>query len=348
LRVDSRAPGQKISAVNTCHCIPRGSKDFFKPLFPLLEASPHRRHCPALSDPRWLELGIARVLGDHPSGRSFLQQAPGPGREIPTCQHFFESLKSKRLLCLCRDASARLFQHAGSLLPDPLASIHDLAGFEVLAGDGHWIGHASHDAPKRSNKGEETYYPVGHFYLLDLRRHTLRHLALCDPVNRRKEHDMRAIKRSGAAVIREGIPLGKKTILVWDPAGIDFGLWHELKHGHGIYFISRTKENLSVIRCLDLAWDRADPVNRGAERDEKIGTATAGGIALLYRMRWDIEKVFDAQEQAPPDQSLGEKRHGQGDASPVHMPRPQPAAPVGRQTCRGGRRQCRRDQAPCR
>ena len=41
--------------------------------------------------------------------------------------------------------------------------------------------------------------------MLDLRRHTLRHLALCDQVNRRKEHDMRAIKRSGGAGIREGI-----------------------------------------------------------------------------------------------------------------------------------------------
>lgn len=307
---------------NTSHCIPTVSKELFKPLFPLLEASPHRRHCPALSDGRWLELGVTRVLGDHCSGRSFLQQALGLGREIPTCQHFFESLKSKRRLRLCRDASARLFQHAGSLLPDPLDGIHDLAGFEVLAGDGHWIGHASHDAPKRSNKGEETYYPVGHFYMLDLRRHTLRHLALCDQVNRRKEHDMRAIKRSGAAGIREGIPVGKKAILVWDPAGIDFGLWHDLKHGHGIYFISRTKENLSIIRCGDLDWDRADPVNRGVERDEQIGTATRGVmlrrvtytdpdsgttyefltnemtlrpgvIALLYRMRWDIEKVFD-------------------------------------------------------
>lgn len=307
---------------NIYHSITTTSEEFFKPLFPLLEASPHLRHCPALSDSRWLELGITRVLGDHCSGRSFLQQALGLGREIPTCQHFFESLKSKRRLRLCRDASARLFQHAGSLLPDPLDGIPDLGNFEVLAGDGHWIEHASHDPLKRSNKGEETYYPVGHFYLLDLRRHTLRHLALCDQVNRRKEHDMRAIKRSGAAGIREGIPIGKKTILVWDPAGIDFRLWHELKHGHGIYFISRTKENLSVIRCGDLDWDRADPVNRGVERDEQIGTATAGVmlrritytdpdsgttyefltnemtlrpgvIALLYRMRWDIEKVFD-------------------------------------------------------
>ena len=307
---------------NISLCISTVSEEFFKPLFPLLEASPHRRHCPALSDERWLELGINRVLGDHCSGRSFLQQALGLGRDIPTCQHFFESLKSKRRLRLCRDASTRLFQHAGSLLPDPLLGIRDLAGFEILAGDGHWIDHANHDPLKRSNKAEETYYPVGHFYLLDLRRHTLRHLALCDQVNRRKEHDMRAIKRAGAAGIREGIPVGKKTIVVWDPAGIDFNLWHELKQGHGIYFISRTKQNLSILRCGDLDWDRADPINRGVMRDEQIGTTTSGAllrrvtytdpdsgktyefltnemtlrpgvIALLYRMRWDIEKVFD-------------------------------------------------------
>jgi len=154
------------------------------------------------------------------------------------------------------------------------------------------------------------------------------HLALCDQVNRRKEHDMRAIKRAGAPGIREGIPVGKKTIVVWDPAGIDFNLWHELKHGHGIYFISRTKQNLSILRCGDLDWDRADPINRGVKRDEQIGTTTSGAllrrvtytdpesgttyefltnemtlrpgvIALLYRMRLDIEKVFDELKNKP-------------------------------------------------
>lgn len=307
---------------NTSHCIPTVSEEFFKPLFPLVDASPHLRRCPSLPDSRWLELGISRVLGDHRSGRSFLQQTLGLGRDTPTCQHFFESLKSPRRLRLCRDASSRLFQHAAPLLADALAGIRELAGFEILAGDGHWIAHACHDPARRSNKGEDTRYPTGHFYLLDLRRHLLRHLALGDQVHRRKEHDMRALKRAGAEGIRLGIARGRKAVLVWDPAGIDFHLWHDLKHGHGIYFISRPKENLSLLRCGELPWDRANDINRDVERDEQVGTATAGMmirrvtytdpdsgkayefitnemtlppgiIALLYRMRWDIEKVFD-------------------------------------------------------
>ena len=191
---------------DTSDCSPTVYKEIFKPLLPLIEASPHRRRCPSLPDSEWLELGISRVLGNHRSGRSFLQQALALGRDIPTCQHFFESLKSSRRLRLCRDGSARLFQHAAPLLTDALAGIPQLSGFEILAGDGHWIAHASHDPARRSNKGEDTRYPTGHLYLLDLRRHLLRHLALGDQVHRRKEHDMRALKRAGAQGIRLGIP----------------------------------------------------------------------------------------------------------------------------------------------
>ncbi len=57
---------------------------------------------------------------------------------------------------------------------------------------------------------------------------------------------------ASSAIIAAGAPSSSKpsawAILVWDPAGIDFGLWRELKQGHGIYFISRTKENPSGMR----------------------------------------------------------------------------------------------------
>lgn len=307
---------------DTLDCIPTVCEAFFKPLPPCIEASAHARQCPSLTDFDWLKLGVTRVIGDHPSGRAFLQQALGLGRNAPTHQHFFESLKSARRLRLCRDAAARLFQQAASQLTDPLAAIGDLADFEVLAGDGHWIGHACHDARKTSDQGEEKHYPVGHLYLLDLRRHLLRHLALGDQVNRRKEHDMRTLKREGAAGLRAGIPTGRKLLIAWDPAGIDFRFWYELKHGHGIYFVSRAKENFAVIRCGNLPWNEKDPVNLGVVSDEQIGigntgvmirrvtytdpasgttyefitnemTLRPGVIAQVYRMRWDIEKVFD-------------------------------------------------------
>ena|GEM_PF-195501 len=297
---------------------------FFKPLFEAAHQSASQRPCFSLSDDSWLKLGVQRVLGNHPSGRSLLQSTLSLFTTAPSHQLWFESLKSSRRLRFCRDTAMRVFHHGIKAFnnDDVLRHLPALRDFEVLAGDGHFISHACHDPRQPSSDGGARHYPTGHFYLLDLRRHLLRHLMLGDQLQRKKEHDIRAIKRAGAQSLREGIPTGRKTLLIWDPAGIDFKLWHEYKAQHGIYFISRSKENLAFMRCGQRPWDRADSLNHGIESDQQVGSGTQGYllrkvtytdpqsgrtyefitnemtlppglIALLYRMRWDIEKVFD-------------------------------------------------------
>jgi hypothetical protein len=35
---------------------------------------------------------------------------------------------------------------------------------------------------------------------------------------------------------------GRKLLMVWDDAAIDFGYWQKLKQGHSVYFLCRDKE----------------------------------------------------------------------------------------------------------
>ena len=107
---------------------------------------------------------------------------------------------------------------------------------------------------------------------------------------------------------------------VWDKAGVDLPFWQERK-ASGIYFLSARKEGL----CLELEQERpidfAQPINQGVTRDRWVKdrrgirlreitfhnpcdgqvyvyltsemTLEPGLLVLLYKTRWEIEKVFD-------------------------------------------------------
>lgn len=304
---------------------------FFTPLLDLLPACEHRRHCPDLADADWLRLGVQRCLQPQVSGRGFLQTLATLGAGCrPENSHFFESLKSARRLALCAEINARLCAHARTVLPDALAAFPCLAGFDVHAGDGHYHAHATHDPA--DHKGDKQ--AVGHLYSRNLRSGCLTHLTVNDQQARKKEHDMRALKRLELAALRQGAPKGRKVLHVWDRAGIDFRQWHQWKQGSGIYMLSRCKANMALLPCGDLPFGRSDEINAGVLRDELVGTATSGlmlrritfhdvvadrhfefltnllesrvppgVLAHLYRMRWEIEKSFDEVKN-----KLGEKK----------------------------------------
>ena len=269
------------------------------------------RHCPSLPDENWIELGLARVLHASASGRACLQGFAGRIAVCPHRGHYFEALKSARRLQLGTQLNTAV---AGWLTPeDPFASLPALADFDVYAADGHWHGAATHD-----EKSEERAWAVGHLYALNLRTQALVHLTACEG---RKEHDMHALKRLGPEALRLGAPAGRKVVQVYDRAGIDFAFWFKAKRQHGLYFISRTKENmaLEVVGIQHYAAD--EPLNRGVTADELVATSQhvavrrvsycdplsgrrfefitteftlpPGLIAYLYLRRWDVEKVFD-------------------------------------------------------
>ncbi len=112
-------------------------------------------------------------------------------------------------------------------------------------------------------------------------------------------------------------------ILAWDKAGIDFAFWHKVKQSSGLYFISREKENMKLIRCGERPVDHGDHRNAGVRSDENVGPGSGAGamlrrityldpaentlyvyltsemtlppglLVLIYKQRWDVEKVFD-------------------------------------------------------
>ena len=116
-----------------------------------------------------------------------------------------------------------------------------LANFDVHAGDGHFHAAAAHD-PRDAQDGCKD--ATGHFFSLNLRSHALAHLTVADQAARRKEHDMRALKRLRLQSLRQGAANGRKVFYVWDRAGIDFQQWQRWKQGGGIYFLSREKSNI--------------------------------------------------------------------------------------------------------
>ena len=113
-----------------------------------------------------------------------------------------------------------------------------MSKFDRYAGDGHWHGAAAHDPIRDRHK-----CPTGHFFALNLRTHTLSHLAGADQEARKQEHDMRALKRQTLDQLRQGARKGRKVLYAWDSACSDYEQWDYWKKRGGIYFITRIKEN---------------------------------------------------------------------------------------------------------
>lgn len=267
------------------------------------------------------------------SGRDFLQDLADRHQIEILRTTFFESLKSKRRLVLLSEILAQVQVHMRRSLPDPFAAYKCLDDFDLYAGDGHFIAAASHDkaAPRKRPLQEKTpsrmaaftatKYATGHLYALCLRSHCVTHLTVSDQVERKKEHDMRALKRQDIDSLRQAAAKGRKVLYIWDRAAIDFQQWFKWKE-RSIYFLSREKENMKLDIVGNHPFDRADPINHGVEADETVATSVGvtvrrvvyqnpetaityvyltnlapsippGIVALLYKCRWDVEKVFD-------------------------------------------------------
>ncbi len=283
--------------------------NFFAPVSGMAESSHFARTCPELTDADWLKLGVTRVVSDPASGRGFLQQIGVSIINCPGRSLFFETLKSQRRLDLLNDVNVRLTKTM-----KPSAAMPDLFNdYELFAADGHWHSAATHDAPI-----DEKRWAVGHLYAYNMRSEALLHITSTEG---KKEHDMHALKRAGAEQLRLNVKKARKVLLVWDRAGIDFRLWHNWKHQNGIYFISRTKDNMNLEVIGRNPFDAGDALNHGVLADEMVSTSqhvavrrvtyqepvtgtvfeyittvmdlAPGAIAWLYKRRWEIEKVFD-------------------------------------------------------
>ncbi len=295
------------------------SSHFFEPVIRVFNRLTTSRQCSELSDLEFITLGVSRVLSQATSGRDFLQAYADSGHQQVGTGHFFETLKSQRRLGLCAELNELLQQEVAKVRDDPFAAFPELAGFDIHAGDGHYHGAAAHDKPIGDAKR-----PVGHFFMFNLRSCALHHLELGEAGEQRKhEHDMRVLKRTAIKTLRRGAGKGRKVLVVWDRAGIDFQYWAHAKQ-NSVYFISRQKDNMRLEIIGINAFERSDPRNQGVISDELVSTSMGvyvrrvvyhdpvddvtytyltsetrlppGLVALIYKRRWDIEKAFDETE----------------------------------------------------
>ena len=296
---------------------------FFKPLEQALATAASRWLCPEFPDDEWLRMGVQRVLEASESGRAFLQEHGLRFEQAPTCTNYFASLRSERRGELAREVNLSLITTMEARLCDRLADIAELAGYACFAADGHWHKAAAHDPRHEGSK-----MAVGHFYSLNLRTHTLRHLAAGQGLH---EHDMSALKRIKPPGLRQGVRQGTRVLIIYDKAGIDFGYWKRCRQECAVYFLSRVKENMVFEWVADRPWDRSDPRNRGVLVDCTVKSREGhllrlvlyqdaqsgkvyefltnepdlppGVVAELYRRRWEAEKVFDEVKN-----KLGQKK----------------------------------------
>ena len=288
---------------------------FLEPLRAVYEQATTLRKCPAESDWDWLTKGVDRVLSTVRSGRDFLQTFQMFWSRELQVGPYFEALSSARRLTMVAECSTLLRRRVDGIRKSPLDSFEALAAFDLYAGDGHYLAHATHD-PMQG----ETRWPTGHFFALNLKSQSLFPLVLADLAGRKKEHDLRALKRQSVALLRQGAGTGRKVLWVWDKAGVDLPFWQERKAA-GIYFLSLRKEGMCLALAQERVIDLTQPINQGVTADRVVTdrrgirvreitfcnpcdgevyvyltsemTLAPGLLALLYKTRWEIEKVFD-------------------------------------------------------
>ena len=259
--------------------------------------------------------GIQRILGQCDSGRDFLQVRQDRGEALARST-WFDALHSGRRAAMVAEVATRSHEVFGRSLQqrDWLAEFPELAGRAVWAVDGHQLAQACHSA--RDRKGE--FIPVGFLYGLCLHTGLPRSLVPFQ-VDGVRRHEWPVFKQLLPHWLRQDRG-ARVPIVVGDPAYLDVLHWAEQKRTRQALIITREKENMNPTVIAQHAYDPADPVNRGVEADEMAGYTCAymrrivyrdpasgelfvflttedslrpGVIALLYLLRWKIEKVFD-------------------------------------------------------
>ena len=288
---------------------------FFEPLTEVLESGIEFRKCQFLSDPEWIRSGVERVISPVKSGREYLQSFFKWVSSGIALNPYFNALKSPRRKKKVAEVDELLRQLIDGRLPNPFAIFPELDRFDLYAGDGTYLNNATHDPITG-----ETHWPTGYFFAMDLKTQTLRLLDLADAKGRKKEHDMRALKRLDRHALRQGAAIKRKVLWAWDKAAVDLAFWKKSKQS-GVYFISLKKENQCFEIVKEKEIDFSQKINEGVEWDHivvdrrgievrEIGfynpetgmhyiyqtsemTLQPGLLALIYTHRWGIEKIFD-------------------------------------------------------
>ena len=296
------------------------SRLFFKPLEEFYPDSERRYSCKVLSDLDYAVLGILRCLSSAKTGQEFLQEHAERGGRNENVDLYFKSLKSQRRFENVNSLNASFAPHMGQQVPDPFVSFSELSGYHFFAADGHYQTAACFDPQVETRKGLQKI-ATGHFFRLNLRNHHASYIDISRPKDgKKKDHDANVINRSDIETLRYQAKTGEKVVYFWDKACIDYMTWYRLKQ-RGIYFATKEKSNSAMEILGENPVDYEDERNNGIISDNLVGNGNgamlrrivyqnprdgkihtyitnemqlpAWAVALLYKHRWDIEKVFD-------------------------------------------------------
>lgn len=310
----------------TTPIIPLVRDAFLQPALDLLPGLDKYREELDYSDPEFIALGVRRIHTFHPSGRSFLQSVRQCDLTEVSLRAYFGAASSPRRLALLHELNT-ILSRTVTAATDRFVDFPELAGWEILALDGHAIQHATHE-PKATMASGRREVPdtVTGLFLRDLRTGAARVLAQTDG----HQHEWAAVKARPWSDFHWH-PQARHTLLVIDPVAVDFAFLRGAKFKGGFTVITRMKANLVIRQARPLAWDKQDRRNQGVLSDERVRFGEPGEfrrvryqdpesgeiyeflttefhlppgvIAQLYRLRWDIEKFFDVCENL-----LAEKR----------------------------------------
>lgn len=291
-----------------------------------------------LTDERFIRLGITRALEGDESGRAFLQSlADQPEAAGVPKSTWFDAFQSRRRLELVTEVATTSYRRFERELAgrDWLGAFPELRDVPVWAVDGHHIEHACH-APKDR---KDEHLSSGMTYGLCLHTGLLRPMARFQGDGVR-QHEWPVFKKNWKLWTADE-PRPCMPIMVVDPAYIDNQYWVLQKIRRQAMVITREKQNMKPTVYGRIGFDRTDPVNLGVEAYEYVGYSDAalrrvrykdpatdevfvfittcpeemrpGLIALLYFLRWKIEKAYDVFK----NKFKGRKAWGVGDTAAV-------------------------------
>lgn len=297
------------------------SREFFAPLEDCYQQSARQYNCTGISDIHFAQLGVLRCVGSATTGQEFLQNHADQNVADIDPGHFFKALKSPRRLENLTSINDLLAETMDREVSDPFAQCPELDGWDLYAVDGHYHKAACFDPKDSGSEEAPRALATGHFFRANLRTHHMSCLDLVKPNDgKKKAHDVTVIRRSSVEQLRYGARKGRKVMLAWDKACIEYRLWFRLKNTYGIYFITMEKSNSAAEACSPDMLDRTDPRNEGVISDHLVGTSCgvqlrrivytnpedgvthtyltndftvpAYQLILVYKHRWDIEKIF--------------------------------------------------------
>jgi len=177
-----------------------------------------------------------------------LQHHIDSGREGTTVDLFFKSLKSGRRLANLTSLNTQLLSAMARKVEDPFASHKELKNFDFYAADGHYQKAACFD-PKPTKEGE-SQIATSHFFCLNLRYDHFDYFNVSRPdEGKKKDHDMRLIKRMEVERLRNGAKVGRKVLYAWDKACIDYECWEALKR-RAIYLVTDNYSATIILPCI--------------------------------------------------------------------------------------------------